>query len=142
MRASAPATPASSSATADASNLTPCTHQLIFRSTAGTSWGMVDRFRAITHVLRQEASVSLGLTGRKLRFALEALRRFDAGGKDRSPDRRRELVQNAAYILSAYVIQREALGLRTDEETIAEFGITPEIWNSIGAAKVSRDRSL
>jgi hypothetical protein len=32
---------------------------------------LVDRFRAITYVLRQEASVSLGLAGRKLRLAIE-----------------------------------------------------------------------
>jgi hypothetical protein len=38
---------------------------------------LVDRFRAITYVLRQEAAVSLGMAGRKLRLAMERLARFD-----------------------------------------------------------------
>ncbi len=93
---------------------------------------MVDRFRVLTHVLRQEASVSLGVAGRKLRLAIEALHHFDRTGADRASPRRRELVRNAGYALSAYVIQREALGLR-DEATInTEFDVTPEIWHAMG----------
>src|SRR5690349_16548075 len=89
---------------------------------------MVDRFRAVIHVLRQEASINLGVAGRKLRLAVQAL-------QAETPDspRRRELLYNAAHALSAYVIQREALGLRDDQAINAEFGITPEIWNRLGA---------
>jgi hypothetical protein len=100
---------------------------------------MVDRFRAITYVLRQEASINLGLAGKKLRVATETLRHFDAqargpnaSGGPNSP-RRRELLHNAAHALSAYVIQREALGIRDDQAINAEFGITREIWNLVGA---------
>ena len=95
---------------------------------------VVDRFRAITYVLRQEASINLGLAGKKLCLAIQALRQFDAKGSKSDPARRQELVQNAAYVLSAYVIQREALGLRDDEAINAEFGLTREIWNSVGVA--------
>jgi hypothetical protein len=97
---------------------------------------LVDRFRAITYVLRQEASVSLGLAGRKLRLAIERLARFDAQGGEPLSSRRRELVQNAAYLLSAYVIQREALGLRDDGAITEEFGLTSEIWNAVGIADI------
>jgi hypothetical protein len=93
---------------------------------------LVDRFRALTYVLRQEASVSLGMAGRRLRLALEALQRFD-GAQPQDAARRSELLQNAAWLLSAYVIQREALGLRDDGAIDAEFGIPREIWNRVGA---------
>src|SRR2546429_5860523 len=76
---------------------------------------LVDRFRAITYVLRQEAAVSLGMAGRKLRLALEHLARFDERAEGAS-SRRRELVQNAAYLLSAYVVQRETPS-RSEEHT-------------------------
>jgi hypothetical protein len=94
---------------------------------------MVDRFRAITHVLRQEASINLGLAGKRLRLAMDALRHFDSQAGERPSPRRRELIHNVAHVLSAYVIQREALGLRNDEQINAEFGITQEIWNCVGA---------
>lgn len=69
---------------------------------------MVDRFRAITHVLRQEASINLGLAGKKLRLAMDALRQLDAqGGGSHSP-RRQELIHNAALALSAYVIRQRS----------------------------------
>ena len=93
---------------------------------------VVDRFRALTHVLRQEASVSLGVAGRKLRLAVEAVQQFDRRGGDRTAPERLRLIRNAAHALSAYVIQREALGLRDHTVLNAEYGLTPEIWHSIG----------
>jgi hypothetical protein len=96
---------------------------------------MVDRFRAITHVLKQEAASSLGSSGRKLRTAVDALRRFDQSGGDSQSHRRSELLVNAAYLLSAYVIQREAIGLRNHKDLTAEFDLTPEIWNRVGAVR-------
>ena len=88
---------------------------------------MVDRFRGVLHVLRQEASINLGVAGRKLRLTMEALR-----AETSDSPRRPELLHNAAHALSAYVIQREALGLRDDQAINAEFGITAEIWNRMG----------
>ena len=96
---------------------------------------MVDRFRAITHVLKQEGASSLGSAGRKLRTAVENLHRFDQSGGDPQSDRRSELLANAAYLLSAYVIQREAIGLRNHKDLTAQFELTAEIWNRVGAVR-------
>jgi hypothetical protein len=74
------------------------------------------------------------LAGRKLRLAVDALRRFDAQGSGSHAARRQELVQNAAYLLTTYLIQREALGIRDDDAINAEFGLTRELWNSVGVA--------
>jgi len=46
-----------------------------------------------------------------------------------------ELLVNAAYLLSAYVIQREAIGLRNHKDLTAEFDLTAEIWNRVGAVR-------
>lgn len=96
---------------------------------------MVDRFRAITHVLKQEGAGSLGSAGRKLRTAVDMLQRFDQSGGDPHSARRSELLTNAAYLLSAYVIQREAIGLRNHKDLTAEFDLTAEIWNRVGAVR-------
>jgi len=93
---------------------------------------MVDRFRAITYVLRAEGAASLGSPGRKLRTAVEMLQRFDQSDGAAQSARRQELLVNAAHLLSAYVIQREAIGLHNHQDLTAEFGLTPEIWNRVG----------
>jgi hypothetical protein len=98
---------------------------------------VADRFRAITYVLRQEASINLGLAGKKLRLAVDALGRFDSQRHGRDEPRRQELLHNAAYALTSYVIQREALGLRDDEAITVEFGLTREIWNRVGQSSNS-----
>jgi hypothetical protein len=93
---------------------------------------LVDRFRALTHVLRQEASYSLGIAGRRLREAVAALHRFDSGGPAPASRERSRLLLNAAHALSACVIQREALGLKDHTMLRAEYSVTPEIWHSMG----------
>lgn len=93
---------------------------------------MVDRFRVLTHVMREESAFSLGVAGRKLRASLEALARCDARAPDpRSPERTR-LVLNAADALSSVVIQREALGMRDHSLLSSTYGIAPEVWRAMG----------
>jgi hypothetical protein len=96
---------------------------------------MVDRLKAITYVFKQEGAVSIGLAGRKLDIAIANLRRYDAGGGDPGAAKRRELVENAVYLLSAFVIQREALGIRDHSDLDELFGLTPELWNRVGVVQ-------
>jgi hypothetical protein len=99
-----------------------------------TRWrySLVDRFRALAYVLRHEASFSLGVAGRRLRGAVDALQDFDNDSEAPPGAERIRLLRNAAYALSACVIQREALGMHDHAMLIAEYGITPEIWHSMG----------
>lgn len=99
---------------------------------------MADRFRALTYVLRHESAFSLGTAGRKLRMAVEALERCDRQHTTCGAERNR-LVRNAASALAAVVIQREALGMRDHGMVTQEFGISAEIWRSVGI--VDRDSS-
>lgn len=98
----------------------------------------MDRFRALTHVLRHESAFSLGTAGRKLRVAVEALHRWDSRHAAPGAERSR-LVRNAASALAAVVIQREALGMRDHEPVTKEYEVTPEIWRSVGI--IDRDSS-
>ena len=103
---------------------------------------MVDRFRALTHVLRHESSFSLGVAGRRLGAAVEALKRYDSQGRPAGAERVR-LLHNAAESLLAVVVQREALGMSDQTVLIDAYGVTPEIWRSMGivegASPPSRD---
>jgi hypothetical protein len=93
---------------------------------------LVDRFRVLTHVLRHESAFSLGTAGRKLRVAVDALQRWDGRHAAVAGIGRTSLLRNAASALSAVVIQREALGMRDHALLIQEYGITPEIWRTMG----------
>jgi hypothetical protein len=101
---------------------------------------LVDRSRVITYVLRQEASTSIGLAGKKLEVTLQALDRFDRNGGARNSARRAELMQNAAYALHAFIIQREALGLRDHSVVTTQYGVGPGLWNLLGITRTTADR--
>jgi len=98
---------------------------------------LIDRFRVLTHVLRQEAAFSLGVAGRRLGAAVEALQRFDTSGKPRVLPERVRLLRNAAHALSACVIQREALGIRDHAALSTEYAVTSEIWHAMGISEES-----
>jgi hypothetical protein len=83
-----------------------------------------------------EAAASLGLAARRLRKALDALRKYDADvarqpslvrGKSRD-----DLVTSAGEAFWGYVVQRELLGL-TDPEYIAkEYDVPSDVWQAMG----------
>jgi len=76
-----------------------------------------------------EKAAALGRSGRKLRSALDKLRRFDEGSR-RSPevDARTRLIETAGEALWAYVVQREAVGLIDAEYIRKEYAVPPEVW--------------
>lgn len=78
-----------------------------------------------------EAAASLGLAGRRLRKALDALHKHDAdvslGTKRASSKRRTELVAVAGEAFWGYVVQRELLGLMDADYIAQEYGVPPEV---------------
>jgi hypothetical protein len=84
--------------------------------------------------LAAEKAAALGRSGRRLRAALEKLRKFDAGERGRAARRdrsaaaaRKELVELAGEAFWSYIVQRESLGLY-DADTIAgDYGVPPEV---------------
>ena len=84
-----------------------------------------------------EAAASLGLAGRRLRKALDALQKHDADanapGKRASAKPRTELVAAAGEAFWGYVVQRELLGLMDADYIAQEYGVPPEVKRAMGA---------
>jgi predicted urease superfamily metal-dependent hydrolase len=76
-----------------------------------------------------EKAAALGRSGRKLRSALDKLRRFDESSR-RSPEleARTRLIETAGEALWAYVVQREAVGLIDAEYIRKEYAVPAEVW--------------
>lgn len=82
----------------------------------------------------QEAAASLGLAGRRLRKALDALHKYDADSNAGPADskRRSELVATAGEAFWGYVVQRELLGLLDADYIAQEYGVPPEVKRAMG----------
>jgi len=83
-----------------------------------------------------EAAASLGLAGRRLRKSLDALHKYDAdvsaGGKRAGAKSRADLVAAAGEAFWGYVVQRELLGLMDADYIAKEYGVPPEVKQSMG----------
>ena len=86
---------------------------------------------AVEAQIAAERAAALGRTETRLRKALDTVRRFDAG--ELRGKKRENLVSDAAEACLSYVVQREALGLPS-ADVRKQYGITDEIWNSMGAS--------
>jgi hypothetical protein len=80
-----------------------------------------------------EKAAALGRSGRKLRTALDKLRRFDEGASTGSrgreaPAARERLIEVAGEALWSYVVQREAMGLIDADYIRREYAIPPDVW--------------
>jgi hypothetical protein len=79
-----------------------------------------------------EKAAALGQSGRKLKAALEKLRRFDeeaaSGRRNRGPAARTKLVEGAGEVLWAYIVQREAVGLIDADYIRKEYSVPADVW--------------
>jgi hypothetical protein len=80
-----------------------------------------------------EKAAALGRSGRKLRTALDKLRRFDESGTvshrgREAPSAREKLVEVAGEALWSYVVQREALGLIDADYIRREYAVPADVW--------------
>jgi hypothetical protein len=84
-----------------------------------------------------EIAASLGLAGKRLQRALDALRAYDSGLSSRHADAftRQRLLESAAEACWGYVIQREILGfgLEDAQQIRAQYAVPDEVWNMLGA---------
>ena len=79
-----------------------------------------------------EKAAALGHSGRKLKAALDKLRRFDedaaSGRRSRGPTARTKLVEGAGEALWAYIVQREAVGLVDADYIRKEYDVPADVW--------------
>jgi len=96
---------------------------------------------SIEKEIAAEKAAALGRSGRKLRTALEKLRRFDEtdrqGRRKGDPSAREKLVEAAGEVLWAYVVQREAIGLIDAEYIRKEYAVPPDVWQHMRPRKDS-----
>jgi hypothetical protein len=95
-----------------------------------TGWSVLD------YELREQKAHTLGTLSGQVEQALAALRVFDAEAYQ--PDRehrRRALLDGAADLVWAFMIQRELCGLRNWEAALKDYSIPREVLNRVGQAR-------
>ena len=85
--------------------------------------------------IARERAESLSRGAHRLRAALAALRKFDAGTRGAKP--RAHLVAEASEACLALLVQREVLGLgfKDAEAMRKDFDIPTDVWNAMGARR-------
>lgn len=83
-----------------------------------------------------EAAASLGQAGRRLRKALDALKKHDSqiacGARRANPAEREGIVAAAGEAYWGYVVQRELLGLQDPEYIAREYAVPKEVLATAG----------
>lgn len=90
----------------------------------------------VAEAISKEQAESLGVTGRKLATALEALATFDGAEAEpgrRSPPERERLLARAVEATTHYLVQREACGLRDAKYVFDFYSVPREVIVRMGA---------
>ena len=99
-----------------------------------TGWSVLD------YELREQKAQTLGTLSGQLEQALAALRAFDA--EAHGPDgehRRRALLNGAADLVWAFMIQWELCGLRNWDAVVKDYSIPCEVLNWVGRVRRKSD---
>lgn len=86
----------------------------------------------LDYEIQEERANELGMAGRKVELALEALRAFDP--QVGSAEERTVLLKAAAKAVWHYFIQREACGIRNQRPAIEHYRIPGEVLARLGAS--------
>jgi hypothetical protein len=100
---------------------------------ARMSDGFVEAFQ---HEVAQEKAEVLGRTGMRLERAVEQLRAHDRGRSgSRATAQRERLLWDLAERVEAFVVQREACGLRDTRYLLEFYDVPREVMARIGARR-------
>jgi hypothetical protein len=99
-----------------------------------TGWDVLD------YELREQKAHTLGKLGGQVEQVLVALRAFDAAahGTD-GEERRRAMLDDAADLVWAFMIQRELCGFRNWEAVVKDYRIPREVLNRVGQVRRKTD---
>lgn len=99
-----------------------------------SGWSVLD------HELREQKAHALGALSGQVEQALAALRSFDAEAQESDRGHRRHvLLDRAADLVWAFMIQRELCGLRNWEAVVRDYGIPREVLNCVGQVRRKSD---
>lgn len=91
----------------------------------------------LEYEILEEQAATIGRLSRELRAALDALANFDRqqAAVDCGDPRRMRLVDDAAYALWHFVVQRDCSGLRGTEHVLKSYGVPAEVRARVGAPR-------
>ncbi|MFO7306212.1 MAG: hypothetical protein C0P74_011905 [Gammaproteobacteria bacterium] len=93
----------------------------------------------LNYELLEEAAISLGEAGRKLRRALDELRDYDVavtrGARSADASVRAHLVAVAGEALWGLLVQRELLGFRDQQFIALQYEVPREVWRAMGPVR-------
>lgn len=90
-----------------------------------TGWDVLE------HEILGEQAATIGRLSRALRESLDALAAVD----DRQDAQRPRLVDEAAYALFNFIVQRECAGLRGTEHVLKQYAVPAEVRARMGVSK-------
>ena len=91
----------------------------------------------LEYELMAERADSLGRHGLKVEKAIEGLSAIDA---QMPPEKREELLNDAADVVWAFFIQREICGLRSNRDAIQRYGVPKEVVARLGIIRRPKTR--
>lgn len=90
----------------------------------------------LEHELAEERAGALGRAGRRLEHALDRYRGYESSSAAARPDAKRDrLLWDLAERVEAFVVQREACGLRDSRHVLKHFDIPREALARVGARR-------
>jgi hypothetical protein len=90
----------------------------------------------VQHEVAEEKAEALGHSGRRLQHAVEQLRLHDrSAGDARAAGKREKLLWDLVERLEAFVVQREACGLRDVRYVLEFYGVPREALARVGAKR-------
>ncbi len=97
---------------------------------------MSERFvDVLKHEVAEEQAGALGRSGRRLEHALDLFRDYEATGAARGGTKRERLLWELAERVEAFVIQREACGLRDSRQVLRFYDVPREAIARVGARR-------
>ena len=95
---------------------------------------------SVEHEIAEEKAGALGRAGRRLEHAVTQWREHEQRSSEKpgSDAQRERLLWELAERLEAFVVQREACGLRDSSTVLRFYAIPVEAWTRVGAARRTR----
>jgi Family of unknown function (DUF6665) len=99
-------------------------------------------YATLEHEIAQEKASALGRLGRRLERALAALAACPRRDNDDQKKIRDSLVEQAAYALWLFVVQREACGLTDSAQVMRNYGVPKEVYARMGRLAVPSSHQI
>ena len=97
-------------------------------------------WRVLDYELREQQAQTLGTLSGQVEQALAALRAFEAAAHQPDREHRRHaLLDGAADLVWAFMIQRELCGFRNWDAVVRDYGIPREVLNRVGQVRRKSD---